>query len=352
MATSQLSTSRVAVHAPAPVPSSGAAVSLENGHEKAVSSTPEGAAHAMSRASIPISVVAAALAGCSAERSAFTVGVNYPWHRYGIDFGETAWGAHGVDHSYSRVEDDLRALSGAGVEAVRWFLFADGRAAPDFSADGTPTGLSESFYRDLDAALSIADDADIQILFVLLDYCWGLPAESSDGVQMFGRGEVLSDARQRAALEDAVLRPLLQHVGDHPAVLGWEVMNEPEWILDDLPEADTAIDDIVAVIRAESALPVTVGSASRQELERRWLGRGLDWLQLHAYTDPLLLPDAAEISADAPILIGEFATAWEDEAAVLDHAWASGYSGAWGWSFRAEDDASDLDLDALAGWAP
>jgi hypothetical protein len=296
-------------------------------------------------------MIALLLAGCQAEPvDDFIMGVNYPWHHYGLDFGESAWGDYGIDSDRDRVSDDLEELSSAGVEAVRWFLFADGRASPMLGEDDMPVGLSEAFYADLDASLVLAEAADIQILFVLFDYCWLLPAEMVDGVQLFGRSVVMTDPARRAALEGEVLRPLLQHVGDHPAILGWEVMNEPEWVLGDALALDPAIDDFIAVIREESSLPVTLGAASRETLGR-WSGRGLDWLQVHDYDDPTTLPAASELASE-PVLLGEFATAWEDEASVLDVAWRGDYIGAWGWSYRGDDAASALDLDALRDWRP
>lgn len=300
-------------------------------------------------------MIALLLLACGAGRPdsapPFVVGVNYPWRHYGIDFGHNAWGHNGISAHPDSAEDDLAALNGAGVEAVRWFLFADGRAAPSFEADGTPAGLSAAFYADLHAALALADTWGVQVLFVLFDYTWLMPPDTVDGVQLFGRAEVFRDPLKRAALREAVLVPLLEAVGDHPAVLGWEVMNEPEWVIETEPELDGAIDEIVETLHAGSSLPVTVGSASLQELEARWLGRGLDWLQLHCYADPATLPPAAEIG-DEPVLIGEFSTAWRDEAALMDVAWSEGYLGAWGWSLSAGDGASDLDLEAVSAWTP
>jgi hypothetical protein len=59
-------------------------------------------------------------------------GINYPWTvfdgraNYGCDFGRNKWSSHtGVTAHLDDVRADFKAMSGAGVEVARWFVFTD-----------------------------------------------------------------------------------------------------------------------------------------------------------------------------------------------------------------------------------
>ena len=86
----------------------------------------------------------------------YLLGVNYPWLNYGHDFGTTAWGHDGASSRKSgeQIDADFAYLKSQGMHVVRWFLFGDGRAAPEFNAKGEVTGFDEYFYPDLEAALA------------------------------------------------------------------------------------------------------------------------------------------------------------------------------------------------------
>ena len=48
----------------------------------------------------------------------FLFGANYPWHSYGNDFGENAWGHNGVSSARTEVEADFEAMSAMGVRSA------------------------------------------------------------------------------------------------------------------------------------------------------------------------------------------------------------------------------------------
>ncbi len=87
----------------------------------------------------------------------------------------------------------------AGVRQLRWFMLCDGRAGIRFALDGTPLGLDDVFFTDVDAAVTAASDRDMEIMFVLLDSLWCARAPLVDGMQLGGRAKVLRDAAKRDA---------------------------------------------------------------------------------------------------------------------------------------------------------
>jgi hypothetical protein len=336
------------------------------------------------KASKLFSVVLATVSGCSDEpvgsnvnrihleegNGRFLLGVNYPWRHYGHDFGETGWGHDGVSSqkSKSQVDTDFDYLKQHGVRVVRWFLFGDGRASPEFDAGGKVTGFDKFFYLDLDTALSIAEKHDISLILVLLDFKLATKAEVVNGVQIGGRSRVITDPIIRKSFLDGALVPLLTQYGQHRHIIAWEVMNEPEWPMspaghewdgDTISESSIRafIRDVVECIHTRSPHQVTVGSASRQYVSL-WRECGLDFYQIHYYDwmepDFPLADPVVNLGLDKPCIVGEFPTKNTSRtiSQYLDTISQSGYAGALAWSYRGEDESSDFKSVAVefADW--
>ena len=299
------------------------------------------------------------------------VGVNLPWHVYGCDFGGNAWypqGGVGRPGARPPLDDLFERLSAAGLLVVRWFLFCDGRAGIRFDADGTPLGVDPFCFRDIDAALAIADTYRVTLLFALFDFPWFRPRRVVNGVDLFGRRAVVSDAARRHALLDRVVAPLFARYGREPVIHGWDLVNEPEWATfgygERLPWRAVAartmrawLREMTSLAHGEARQPVTVGLASRRGLPLV-ADCGLDLYQVHWYdrlegSSPLSRPPVAEL--DRPLLLGEFPTANSSlsPAEVVAAAHEAGYSGALAWSARALDEFSDLAaLEEALGLQP
>jgi hypothetical protein len=295
----------------------------------------------------------------------FIVGANLPWIAYGGDFGANAW--HPAGGLQARVEDLARGLdrvAAAGVRRIRWFMLCDGRAGIRFAADGTPVGLDDTFFPDVDAAIVAAAQRGIEIMFVLLDFLWCAPSRPVEGVQLGGRRDVLQDASRRAALLERVLLPVLQAYGRSPHVFAWDVINEPEWAVCGLgarrrrPCVALAamrelVRDTAALVHRHTEQQVTVGSASARWLDA-WRDLGLDFYQVHWYGHlearaPLATP-VEGLGLDRPVVLGEFPSRVSpvELRRILDTARAAGYAAAFVWSVLAEDSATDFAMAEAA----
>jgi hypothetical protein len=293
------------------------------------------------------------------EHPAFVLGANLPWGRYGCDFGANGWQpAGGLGTApHAGVTDALAGLNAIGVDLVRWFLFCDGRAGIVFDADGAPSGLDPFVFADVDAALGLAAQFDVRVVFSLFDFLWCARAEVAGGVQTRGRRRVLADSSARAALLDRVVAPVVARYGSHDRIAAWEVINEPEWATFGVGTLDPRcsvrrramrafIADAASVIHGRAGQPVTVGSAHASWL-RLVAGTGLDFYQVHWYDRldprlPLTTP-VSEFALDRPVVLGELPTrgsAWRIDD-VIETARRMGYAGAWVWSLRASDGATD-----------
>src|SRR5690606_34799853 len=103
----------------------------------------------------------------------FFSGVNIPWQNggFGADFGTVEeWGQH--TYSASATETMFAELSNAGVNSVRWWLFTDGRGAPEFNANsgGSVTGLDANFLPSMASAIQLAQEYDLYLVFTLWDF--------------------------------------------------------------------------------------------------------------------------------------------------------------------------------------
>lgn len=301
-------------------------------------------------------------------------GVNYPWRHYGGDFGPTVWGGdRGIRTAAAAIADDFAVMRAAGLHVVRWFAFTDARGGLALEADGRPAGVHDDALADLDALLELALAADLAIVPVLFDHTLAFRAREAAGAVVGGHVAWLADPDQQARLLDAVVAPLAARYGAggprrdlRAAIHAWDLLNEPDWIVRELhpsPDVEAPIPfdvlagwvrEAAAVLHARDAGLVTLGNA-RLRFARWWddPSLDLDFLQAHAYYDPVHDFDALETSPAAlgltrPLVLGECSAAGDAVdpvrgrpslplPALAAAAAARGYAGAWPWSWRGVD---------------
>jgi hypothetical protein len=249
-----------------------------------------------------------------------------------------------------------------GWSLVRFFVLCDGRAAPAFAPDGSVTGLDDAFYRDFDVLVDTAAQQGLSLMPTLLDYGWFAHPRTVSGVRLGGHADVIRDPAKSRSFFERALGPLLERYGRHPAIYAWDVCNEPEWIVDDNPDAFRRDHDVVSlaemrdfvrncaayVHRFAPTQLVTLGSARRKWLSM-WTGCDLDLYQFHWYDhfrseEPFPWDPYDELGLDRPCLIGEVPTRNTrfTRQQFIRAAEEGGYSGLLFWSYGARDLFSNL----------
>jgi len=317
----------------------------------------------------------------------FLLGANYPWKSYGGDFGSNAWGVYGVHTKADEIAGQFKQMADSGLKVVRWFVFTDGRAGVIFDNSGTPSGLHEDVLVDFDAAVGVARDHGVYLVPVLFDFHWMFWAKQEGQVQLGGRSDTITDPVKRAALVENVVIPLLEQYKDEPAILAWEIMNEPEWSIADLPDGSpdnqanaVPLADFYALsvavadaVHSKTSAYVTLGSASLKWI-KAWTPAfaaahklptlNLDFYQAHYYPwmDGQGFDNHADygslkfspneqtyeaLGLDRPLVIGELVIS-DDAGKRLDTLLSNGYAGAWPWSLNSD---YSLDLPGIKAWS-
>lgn len=256
----------------------------------------------------------------------------------------------------------VKQRTASALSLVRFFIFCDGRAVPTFAPDGSVLGMDDLFYRDFDVLLGAAERQGVLLVPVLLDFGWCAFPRMVSGVQLGGHADVIRDPAKRQTFLDRALGPLLERYGRHPAIFAWDVCNEPEWIVDEIPGAFRRDHDVVALAEMRAFVQscaeyvhrltpthlVTLGSARRMWLHL-WTGVDLDLYQFHWYDhfrheEPFPWGSYDELGLDRPCFIGEVPTANTaiTQQEFITAAQQGGYSGLLFWSYGARDRFSDL----------
>lgn len=303
-------------------------------------------------------------------RLRFMYGVNYAWRDFGSDFGgQNAWGVKGISGKRNEVLANLRDMRANGVDVVRWWIYpriyGDQVSIDD---QGNPSGLGGTSQQDILAALELAEQAGVNVMFTLFSFdgfhktSHNPPPNISPVVSL---GPIVASDARRAKLIENVVRPVAKAVASSPhqrRMLAWDVINEPEWAMtgpsqyggDPAFEGDkdkfdlvthaqmeALVKESVAVLHQETDAPVSVGSAAIK-WGQAWTRSGVDFYQVHMYAWvddwwPYDTPIAEIGPTDKPTVMGEFPINLQDmdvtyEKFVAD-LYTIGYAGALSWSY-------------------
>lgn len=145
----------------------------------------------------------------------FASGMNLAWMSFANDL--TSFNA-------TTFTQQCKQLSAAGGNTLRWWLHTNGTSSPQFTND-TVSGITSTEINNLKRALDTAQRYNIHLVLCL----WSFDMlQSNAGSGIARNKKLIEDSAATAAYIRNALTPMVNALKGHPAILCWEVCNEPE----------------------------------------------------------------------------------------------------------------------------
>lgn len=314
----------------------------------------------------------------------FFSGTNLAWSDYNSDVGDSPLN----ENAWRKAVEGTRA---AGGNAIRWWLFNNMSQSPKIDqSTHLVSGLKENTIANMKKALDIAEEYGVMVSMCLFSHNlmepdqWGLYAGEKLDITA---NEKLFEDEGTAAFITNVLTPVVKAIGNHNALMTWEVFNEPEgmtsvgWTTKKLDKSvlQKFTNKIAAAIHTTNPeLLVSTGSVNIQ-YQSWWndaelIAAGgeangtLDFFQTHYYpyyqNDAVspFVNTAAQMATtykydNKPMIIGEFpASGWKGDTYTTSmaaktqisteecyrKAFDGGYAGALAWQYIGDKTESQF----------
>jgi len=309
----------------------------------------------------------------------FISGMNIAWNTgnsFGNDVGDTPLDVNAFT-------DHIKNIRKSGGNAVRWWLHTDAANCPKIDSDGKVTGIGSKTIQNIQQALDIAHEYGVVVSLTLFSFDLLVPGDGGKGDSYYpdynleNNHKFLTTPTNIDTYIQNALTPILTAVGNHPAIMCWEVFNEAEGMLQkenwSHVQRKISMNDILRITNkiAGAVHRQTKKMASTGVKDFSYLSEYSDaklkaaggdndgWLDFymgHYYPEwqgTSISPfhnSASSWNADRPILIGEFpARSWPSQGssiqqgtamtieAAYEYAYNNGYAGAMSWSMTEAD---------------
>jgi hypothetical protein len=153
------------------------------------------------------------------NQALFLSGGNLAWISFANDIGPGP-------RDYSSFADILLQMHNHGGNAVRWWLHTNGTVTPQFNDSGFVIGPGEGTIADLKKALDLAWKREIGVNLCL--WSFDMLRSTNNSTVLNRNLKMLTDTAYTRAYINNSLIPMVDSLKGHPAILAWEIFNEPE----------------------------------------------------------------------------------------------------------------------------
>jgi hypothetical protein len=302
----------------------------------------------------------------------FLNGMNLAWISFAGDV---------VGLDITRFSKALDSISNGGGNTIRWWLHTNGTSSPTFKGDSV-SGITATMISNMKKGLDSAYVRGMGIVMCLWSFDMlqsGLSSTTLNRNTLMLTDSIYTDKYIRNALN-----PMLDAIGSHPAVICWEVFNEPEGMSTQFGWTPNRVNmsaiqqftNLVtgAIHRRIPSAKVSNGSwclqastdvgATNYYRDDRLIAAGgdslgtLDFYMVHYYDpnnpsnfSPFLYP-ASHWGLDKPIVIGEFSahgpTTGIGPNQAYNYLYDNGYAGGFTWTWTGHDGNGNVK-DATEG---
>lgn len=151
-------------------------------------------------------------------RELWLSGGNVAWVSFSADVGRG-------ETRLAELDAAFRELAASGGNTFRLWLHTDGRSSPAWSGDSI-TGPGDGTIQDLRAILDLAGRHGIGLMLCLWSFDM-LRISAGDSLTDRNHALLTREDRLQAYIDNALV-PMVAALRGHPAILAWEIFNEPE----------------------------------------------------------------------------------------------------------------------------
>ncbi|WP_027395913.1 CBM35 domain-containing protein [Aquimarina latercula] len=152
-------------------------------------------------------------------------GINIAWVQYGRDIGIDPDNGSEWRPNLEKFGEVMDFVVANGGNVVRWWYHTNGSTNPVYDSNQMVTTSPQFFSEDVKSVLDLAKSKGLKVQICL----WSFNMLKDEwGVDAVANKKLLTDETYTNAYISNALIPLVNDIGNHPALYAWEIFNEPE----------------------------------------------------------------------------------------------------------------------------
>lgn len=157
-----------------------------------------------------------------ANKQVFLSGINIAWVNFAGDLGPNP-------ASLNQFRTEFQTVRDSGGNVLRFWLNTDGSHTPEFDANGYVSGPGPVAIQNLKKILALAYQYRVGLILCLWSHDM-LNISQLNSTELARNDSLLTDTSYTMAYIRHALIPMVDSVKGNPAIVAWEIFNEPEGI--------------------------------------------------------------------------------------------------------------------------